>query len=237
MKKPMSVKMVANGVHFIWRPVRPSEITSHAEPKSTGLIKAARARARNSGTLSAGPNSTGVFAHLTAYGVSAVSDGTSNTIMWGEALTGSNTPLGKRTAVGAGPVINDYDPRVVLNGAQVLNTATQTTLAACNTAFNAGTPISDARGAFWAVGSPGYTYFNTILPPNSTQYKWSSCRTDGPAGPDYASFINLNSNHSGGVNVSLCDGSVRFIKDSISQSVYWSLGTKAGGETISADSY
>jgi len=39
------------------------------------------------------------------------------------------------------------------------------------------------------------------------------------------------------VNVLLADGSVRFIKDSIAQQSWWSLGTKSGGEVISADSY
>jgi hypothetical protein len=33
------------------------------------------------------------------------------------------------------------------------------------------------------------------------------------------------------------DGSVRFIKSSISQVTWMALGTKAGGEVISADSY
>ncbi len=182
-------------------------------------------------------NSTGVFAHKTAYSVASVTDGTSNTIMWGEALTGSTTPRGVRTAIGGSPRVQDYDPRIVVNAAQVLNAATLSVLASCNTAIAAATGGSDNRGAFWNVGSPGYTYFNTIITPNSTQYKWTACRTDGGGSSDYASFINLNSNHSGGVNVSLCDGSVRFIKDSISQSTYWALGTKAGGETISSDSY
>jgi prepilin-type processing-associated H-X9-DG protein len=43
--------------------------------------------------------------------------------------------------------------------------------------------------------------------------------------------------HPGGVDVLLADGSVRFIKNSISSQSWWSLGTKASGEVISADSY
>jgi hypothetical protein len=35
----------------------------------------------------------------------------------------------------------------------------------------------------------------------------------------------------------LGDGSVKFIKDSISQQVWMALGTRAGGEVISSDSY
>ncbi|OJW16257.1 MAG: prepilin-type N-terminal cleavage/methylation domain-containing protein [Planctomycetales bacterium 71-10] len=183
------------------------------------------------------PQSTGIFAHLASCDVGAVIDGTSNTIMWSEGLTGSRTPLGKRTSVGTTGSTDYYDPRTVLNGAQALNGDVQTALTACNTAFTGGTAVGDNRGQFWAVGSPGYTYFNTVVPPNSTQYKWSACRTDGINGADYGAFVNANSNHSGGVNAALADGSVRFIKDSIAQNVWWALGTKSGGETISSDSY
>jgi hypothetical protein len=35
----------------------------------------------------------------------------------------------------------------------------------------------------------------------------------------------------------MCDGSVRFIKSSISNITWWSLGTRASGEVVSADSY
>lgn len=181
--------------------------------------------------------STGIFAHNASYDVGAVTDGTSNTIMWSEALTGSRTPLGKRTSVGVSVGVAFMDPRDVINGGQALNTTVQSALQTCNAALTTGTAVDDSRGRFWAVGSPGYTYFNTVVTPNSTQYKWSTCRTDGVNGPDYASFINANSNHSGGVNVSFADGSVRFVKDSIAPDVWWALGTKAGGETISSDAY
>jgi prepilin-type processing-associated H-X9-DG protein/prepilin-type N-terminal cleavage/methylation domain-containing protein len=40
------------------------------------------------------------------------------------------------------------------------------------------------------------------------------------------------SRHRGGVNVSFCDGSVRFISDSISAKIWSALGTMDGGESI-----
>ena len=39
------------------------------------------------------------------------------------------------------------------------------------------------------------------------------------------------------MNVTLADGSVRFIKNSINIMVWMGLGTKAGGEVISSDSF
>jgi prepilin-type N-terminal cleavage/methylation domain-containing protein/prepilin-type processing-associated H-X9-DG protein len=46
-----------------------------------------------------------------------------------------------------------------------------------------------------------------------------------------------SSRHSGGVNLLLGDGSVRFTKDTVNLQVWRGLGTRAGGEILSADSY
>ncbi len=46
---------------------------------------------------------------------------------------------------------------------------------------------------------------------------------------------SMSSGHTGGANVALCDGSVRFLRDSTPQAVLWALATRAGGETVSAE--
>ncbi|MDR2114803.1 MAG: DUF1559 domain-containing protein, partial [Planctomycetaceae bacterium] len=64
-------------------------------------------------------------------------------------------------------------------------------------------------GARWGGSSQTYTQFFTILPPNSP-----SCTT----GSDYEAngvIASASSNHSGGVNVSLFDGSVRFVSETV----------------------
>jgi prepilin-type processing-associated H-X9-DG protein len=43
--------------------------------------------------------------------------------------------------------------------------------------------------------------------------------------------------HPGGINVLFGDGGVRFVKEKISMPVWWSIGTRDGGEVISGDSY
>jgi prepilin-type processing-associated H-X9-DG protein len=62
---------------------------------------------------------------------------------------------------------------------------------------------------------------------------------DGPRTPNHpeAHVEDYWSRHPGGVNFVFCDGSVKFVKDSINPNVYRGLFTRAGGEVISADSY
>ena len=48
-------------------------------------------------------------------------------------------------------------------------------------------------------------------------------------------MTTANSRHSGGVNVLLADGSVRFVRNSVSKDVDVALGTRNGGEVISED--
>ena len=47
-------------------------------------------------------------------------------------------------------------------------------------------------------------------------------------------FVSL---HPGGANFAFCDGSVHFLKQSISMPTYCGLGSRNGGEVISADQY
>ena len=45
------------------------------------------------------------------------------------------------------------------------------------------------------------------------------------------------SQHPGGMNVAFCDGSVRFLKETIAMPIYRSISTRAGGEVVSADAF
>lgn len=59
----------------------------------------------------------------------------------------------------------------------------------------------------------------------------------------WACAVNCNNGqgiyafHPGGANVGFCDGSVRFLKESVSVAVAFKLATRDGGETVSSDEY
>ncbi len=78
-----------------------------------------------------------------------------------------------------------------------------------------------------------FTLFNTIALPNSAQWTYCSSSTSGSA----STFSEADSYHSGGVNTLMGDGSVRFIKSTISRQTWWALGTRAGSEVIDASNY
>jgi prepilin-type processing-associated H-X9-DG protein len=90
-------------------------------------------------------------------------------------------------------------------------------------------------GLSWDQGIFGYSLGNTMLPPNP---QWPDCRTCTWTGDwDCPGMYGMSSYHPGGGNVAMTDGSVRFLKSSTSMQIVWSLGTRAGGEVISADAY
>jgi prepilin-type N-terminal cleavage/methylation domain-containing protein/prepilin-type processing-associated H-X9-DG protein len=183
-------------------------------------------------------------------GLAACTDGTSNTIAFGEAMVGiagrGNGFRGNGMALTSKSTTNfskDWDGQdVEQKPASSLNAA----LAQCNTFWQtlpAGSSWSSGMkergGWFWAVGDRTLTLFNTVIPPNSTTYPWSHCLMEGCPGcvPNESQFDNASSYHSGGSNFLFADGGVKFIKSTINMQVYWSLGTRAYGEIISADSY
>ena len=99
-------------------------------------------------------------------------------------------------------------------------------------------------GPYWGSGThtavhgridpPTSTSAISFLPNAGSGYLYPASSEFGKKAP-YAWVFS--SRHAGGVNMLMGDGSVRFIKNSISVYTWWSLATMAGGEVISSDSY
>jgi len=182
------------------------------------------------------PASSGVYGMQVCYGISDITDGSSNTIAYAEALCGDTNVAGPRPANGTGPS-NSTLAANQLDASSVGIVNVQKDLQACSTAFQTTFGAND-RGYRWGAGIMGYALFNTIAPPNGGGvYKWNSCRVDCCDQTQSAHYQNATSNHSGGVNVLAADGSVKFIKNSVSFPTWWALGTRSNGEVLSSDSY
>lgn len=79
------------------------------------------------------------------------------------------------------------------------------------------------RGQCWAVGG----YYNTVYDHNMIP-NGRTCSASG----SFQGVWPASSNHNNGVNCSFLDGHVAFIKSSIQENSWRSLGTMAGGEIL-----
>jgi prepilin-type processing-associated H-X9-DG protein len=165
-------------------------------------------------------------------------DGLSNTLMAAEVKTYTpayhdcgTVPNGAPTGFNAYPDL-----------ATILASVAAAPTAGCKLAT---TPSGMPGGGHthWSNGNAFHDGFTTALPPN-TRSPLGTIATDGDmssededdGGPTYSS-VTSRSYHPGGVNALFVDGSVKFIKNSINWQTWRSLGTVAGGEILSADSY
>jgi prepilin-type processing-associated H-X9-DG protein/prepilin-type N-terminal cleavage/methylation domain-containing protein len=194
-----------------------------------------------------GGNSSGTFAYQVTYGLSDITDGSSNTIAFGESLVG-NSNNGSPKYPGNGVAGNCY---AWIYDASSNPTQTLATLQQCTTEFTqastssspfGGNPnIGTNRGYHWGWGSEAMTLINTIVPPSAQQYPWNACRSGcggcGSYDMDHAEIANVTSAHPGGANVTFADGHVQFIKSSVSIKTWWQLGTRMNGDIVSSDSY
>jgi prepilin-type N-terminal cleavage/methylation domain-containing protein/prepilin-type processing-associated H-X9-DG protein len=110
-----------------------------------------------------------------------------------------------------------------------------------------GTVVPSSSHAQWVNGIILQTGFSTLLTPN-TQVPTTSAGqvydlnfTTSRLGltTTYPTYVAITSRsyHPGGVNALMMDGSVRFVKNTINQATWRALGTRAGGEVVSADAY
>jgi prepilin-type N-terminal cleavage/methylation domain-containing protein/prepilin-type processing-associated H-X9-DG protein len=156
---------------------------------------------------------------------STITDGLSNTVIFSEFIKGRNAG---NSMLGNWSI---YDPKIaeptVYTQAQF-----QTTAQACQSAA-ASTVVDDQKGAAWLrdiiARGGGYNHLQT---PNKKACYYSG----GLNSTTDHSILGASSVHPGGVNCLFLDGSVKFVKDTVSPVTWWAVATKSGGEIISADS-
>jgi prepilin-type N-terminal cleavage/methylation domain-containing protein/prepilin-type processing-associated H-X9-DG protein len=154
-----------------------------------------------------------------------IPDGTSNTAMFAEVMRTTDWPhlSGQRTNTS------------IITGAAV---------AAAGTTSDARAIPQCASGANWSAtvanggmeferALQGMAYYTHTLPPNWNTLNPSSQRYNCSDNAAEYMHVAASSYHSGGVNVGLADGSVRFVADNIEFLTWQAMGTRAGGESLS----
>ncbi len=206
-----------------------------------------------SGTIVPGKNKWYNNANNGVVNFAGISDGTSNTAMFSEHLLGLSGPdslagifvtrndtRAKRALFYVPITLTPDDP---VNGpakalafanacsslpGSTVSKGTRNVACCWNIAMAYAIP-NNAYNHFNAPNSPRCTYANAedVAGPEGSRYWWCGTQCDAPP----------TSNHPGGVNVGFADGSVKFVKDTISLPIWWAIGSRNLGEVVSADSY
>jgi prepilin-type processing-associated H-X9-DG protein len=168
-----------------------------------------------------GRNQAGTGPQLVTF--AAVTDGLSNTQFVSEILQGANDDV--RGAVwvdnaGAGSYNTRFTPNGMLDILQ---------------AGLAGSNFDNVTGFGGSANyAPGQSPAGPFSLCDSQPVQMLGCWTQGSEGREY---VASRSRHPGGVNTLFGDGSVHFLKSSISPMTWVALGTINSGEVLSSDSY
>jgi prepilin-type processing-associated H-X9-DG protein len=176
-------------------------------------------------------------ANIGSFGTQGITDGTSNTAMISEKLVGpggantlANSPFAKRVLFNAPGATVTPDT----GGAGEALKYYQACRSVPGTAVSLGS--GNWNGAAWTGSHAGTYRFNAYQHMNTPN--GLSCSTSTGEDPgNYTTAITAGSFHSGGVNIGMADGSVKFIKDSVNYVTWWALGSRNQGEVISSDAY
>lgn len=161
--------------------------------------------------------SDGVFYADSSTRFRDITDGTSNTAAMSESLIGEGAET-----TGAAPGSEKKYYRNLAFGSLISDAN-----CAAATTWNQ----SNERQFAWYSGEIRCASYNHYYGPNSKNY---DCVANATASEGYiaSGWKAARSNHTGGVNLLLCDGAVRFIGDSIDGNLWRSLSTRSGGEVL-----
>jgi prepilin-type N-terminal cleavage/methylation domain-containing protein/prepilin-type processing-associated H-X9-DG protein len=161
------------------------------------------------------PPPNGPFHQNSKYRLTDILDGTSNTAMASEHPTGSFNPgsFSPHNTQRLGSSVGLYPdtPDQAYQMCESVGYQNPT----YNGMYNTGAP--------WIQGYHSTTVYFHVGPPNSRSCMYPGGRIGTAA----------RSNHSQGVNVVRCDGSVRFVSNTIPLATWRAMGTRNGGEVIS----
>ncbi len=191
--------------------VCPSDRNSSGKLPGSEFAATNYAACSGSGLLNAGSlnNADGIFFAGSTISFRDIADGSSNTIAFGERLTGRGKSTG--TNVNHSPQYEMWE----------IADRSAPSIQAC--AVRTHGSWYAYRGEKWIIGNYGNTLYNHFYVPNSL-----SC--DCMNILQQCGFMSARSAHPSGVVVLLGDGSVRFASQSIDVQVWRDLSTRDGGE-------
>jgi prepilin-type N-terminal cleavage/methylation domain-containing protein/prepilin-type processing-associated H-X9-DG protein len=177
-----------------------------------------------------------------ALGIRDITDGTSNTIAFGEWRIGDG--IQTTITIPTDVVYLGSLPNGTARNNGTLNMPNPVLLAnfpawlqQCQAALTSQrTAQTSTLGEAWIFDITTRSLGNVLLAPNP---KYPNCDSSTVASntAQNPGMYGLSSRHPGGANILMCDGHVQFLKDSTNQNTIWALGSRAQGEVLDASSY
>lgn len=195
-------------------------------------------------------NPRGVFSLVNATWreLGSLADGTSNTILFSEAAVAKGDSVNRIL----GTLVTETSSTVDGNNSPAGKDPSACAKKKDGTKYTSSPSLASHAGRRWGDAATVYTAFSTILPPNS-----ASCTYGGSDGDNSSTdagngkIMSASSYHSGGVQVALGDGSVRFVSETVNAEssgitapaivdsgesqfgVWGAMGSMSGGEASS----
>ena len=163
-------------------------------------------------------NTTGVFFRNSSCRMRDITDGTSNTSLFAEIRKGPYGGSGASTGIVAAGSNDDF--RVATNVGVMTGNDLLVPPAICE---NRATTAWLYRGLQYNRGLPVATFYTHTLVPNA---KLRDCANTTQG------HLAARSLHTGGAQICLADGSVRFVSENIDLGLWRAVGTKGGGEVL-----
>jgi prepilin-type N-terminal cleavage/methylation domain-containing protein/prepilin-type processing-associated H-X9-DG protein len=135
--------------------------------------------------------------------LSQISDGLSKTVMLGETVVGEqSTDISKGTAHASSSLTDGQNPMVCYTA---MASPTVLPSAGVNGSFN-------QPGSCWMCNQVRSAIFYTVIPPNGPRCSTTAYSLDSAA---EAALLPVSSYHPGGANITMCDGAVIFVANTI----------------------
>ena len=184
--------------------------TNYRANQGSGILWGAVGTGSNVGM----PPPNGPFYENSKHRLTDITDGTSNTAMFSEHLVGDfSNAIGSDRLDTFQPGTHPSTPDQAVADCAAVNVN------------NLGAQGRSDVGAPWLQGYHSTTIYFHVGLPNTRSCMYPPGRIATTA----------NSNHTNGVNVTLCDGSVRFVSNAISLATWRAVGSRDENEVLGTD--
>ena len=168
-------------------------------------------------------NNNGIFVTNVAIKGSRITDGLSNTALFAERVRGD----------GDKQLVETKSDWFRLTGSGQTRDEVYTACSGLDPTPYVGGVQYPCGGRNWVHGDYGTSRYNHVMPPNT-----QSCSQPGTTAfhaipvNEAGGATTASSEHTGGVNIAMADGSTHFVADGVDPLVWNALGSRDGGEIV-----